>query len=70
MLNMELFSLLSSANSSEIPESKTYKQAISNQNPSNNNKKAALQEKTVFYINNDIWILTQLPLDHIAIDNK
>lgn len=68
--NTELFSLLSSANSPEGPEPKTYKQAVSNQNPHHDDWKAAMQEEIDSLISNDTWILTQLPPGRTAIDGK
>lgn len=68
--NTELFSLLSSANSPEVPEPKTYKQAVSKQNPYHDDWKAAMQEEIDSLISNDTWILTQLPPGRTAIDGQ
>lgn len=51
--NTELFSLLASANSPEIPEPKNYKQATSKQNPHHDDWKAAMQEEIGSLISND-----------------
>lgn len=68
--NTELFSLLASANSSEILEPKNYKQTISKHNSHHDDWKAAMQEEIDSLISNDTWILTYLPVGRIAIDGK
>lgn len=68
--NTELFSFLSSANSPEVPELKIYMQAISKQNPRHDDWKTAMQEEIDFFISNNAWILTQLPLSHTTINGK
>ena len=68
--NTELFSPLSSANSPEVPEPKTYKQTVSEQNPYHDDWKAAMQEEIDSLISNDTWILMQLPPGRTAIDGK
>ena len=68
--NMELFSLLLSANSPEVREPKTYKQAVSKQNLCPNSWKTAMQEEIDSLISNNTWILTQLPSGRIAINGK
>lgn len=69
-LNKELFSFLSSANTPEVPEPKTYKPAVCNQNLRHNDWKTALHEKIDFLISNNTWMLMQLPPGRTTIDSK
>ncbi len=51
--NTELFGLLLSTNSPEVPGPKTYKQAVGKENPRHNDWKPAMQEEIDFLISND-----------------
>ena len=67
---LQLFGLLSVASNSEPTEPKTYKQAISNQNPKQQDWKQAMQEEIDSLLENETWILTSLPPRCKALDGK